>query len=280
MRPVFVFCEGPHDIAFLGRLLKFNGATPYKESLRNYPSPLAGLIINRFQSRNIEEARFRSSGPFALDCPPILETAYTLPSPERLLLLYRCGGDKQDEAVKALLKTPIDLSGESNAPDNRIPSFGVVFVNDADMSPVSETLDRVRTAYCEVLKPILSKVDQLQANGTIRENGFACGCLIFSDSEEQAGTLESIIEPIMRKQQSARHDDADVLVSKHATVDTAAGNTKRPSKKRKALLTAAGQIDFPSCSLSVIIRDTAALKWEDLKNDPRCTKCVEVLTRV
>ena len=280
MRPIFIFCEGPHDIAFLGRLLEFSGAKPYKEKLKKYPAPLAGLIINRFQSRNIQEARFRSSGPMALECPPILEAAYVLETAQSLLLFFRCVGDKQDEAVRSLLKTLIDLTGESNAPDNRITGFGVVFVNDADVSPVSETLNRIHENYTEVLKPILPNYANLQANGTMKDGDFSCGCLIFSDVEGSSGTLESIIEPIMRKQQCIRHEDADSFVSKHATEGTAAGNSERPSKKQKALLTAAGQIDFPSYSLSVIIRDTAALKWEYLKDDPRCMKCVEVLTGV
>ena len=280
MRPVFIFCEGPHDVAFLGRLLQCKGAKPYKEPFKNYPKPLAGLIINRFQTRNIEEARFRSSGPMALDCPPVLEAAYILESPQRLLLLYRCVGDKQVEAVRGLLQTLVDLCSDSNAPDNRIPPFGVLFVNDADISPVGDMLNRICTTYATVLKPVLPNLNELRANSILKSDGFSCGCLIFCNHDGTSGTLENILEPIMRKGQIDRHTDADAFVLKHATSNTVAGNAERPSKKLKAVLTAAGQMDFPSCGLSVIIRDSNALNWEYVKDDAKCLECLHILVSV
>jgi len=156
----------------------------------------------------------------------------------------------------------------------------VVFVNDADINPVADTVSRIHETYGNVLRTVLPNMEDLQANSILSRDGFSCGCLIFSDQDGAGGTLENIIEPMMRKQQPDRHASADAFVAKHASPQTVAGNTERPSKKLKAVLTIAGQIDFPSYGLSVIIRDSDALNWHHLKDDPRCAKCIQVLTGV
>ena len=280
MKPIFVLCEGPHDVAFFGRLLKTANVKPYRETLNHYvPKALSAFLIERYRMRDIEGARFRTGRGMVLECPPIFEAAYTLTDPSRLLLFHSCNGDNHLKAIGKFLSNLTELA-RAGAADVGLPSFGVLFVRDADDRGIDARVDQLRAEFTEILKPVLPSIDQLTANDPdkiVRDGDFSAGCCIFSAPDKNTGTLEDIVWPLLQPWMPPRMDEARQYVDTHGVADTAVARGQNPAAKRlKAALTIAGQMDAPGYALSVVMRDTPAFNDEAIRGNSVC----QMLTRM
>lgn len=284
MKPIFILCEGPHDIAFLGRLLKAADVERYKAALDEYqPRSLREFLIGRFKRRDVSGGRFRSTSTIVLENPPILEAAYKLDDPERLLLFHRCVGENQKVANRQFLSDLV-LLAQNGAPDVGIPSFSVIFVCDADDAGVDGKIAALRSDYGDVLEPVLPSFRELIANAPdkiVRCGDFSAGCCVFTSSGKTTGTLEDVVYPLLYQGISARLDDAQKYVATHGVSGTEVARGKNPSaKKQKAALTIAGQIDSPGYALSVVLRDTPAFDDDLLRADTACNTLVQTIIQI
>ena len=288
MKPIFILCEGPHDIAFLGRLLKSIGVKPFEEPLANYqPIPLRKFLITRYQDRDVAGGHFRSTGKnkgaFIAEAPPILEAAYRLEEPARLLLFLRCLGDQHADAIRDFLESVVELSlpGAANV---GLASFGVIFVGDADDNGIESKASYWRKEFEAVLTPVIPRFAELMANAPdkiVRCGDFSAGCCVFTSSGRTTGTLEDVVWPLLYQGISARLDDAQKYVATHGVSGTEVARGKNPStKKQKAALTIAGQIDSPGYALSVVLRDTLAFDDDLLRSDTACNTLIQTLIHV
>ncbi len=286
MKPIFILCEGPHDIAFLGRLLKSTGAKPFEETLGNYqPVPLRNFLVKRYQNRDVEGGRFRSTGSnkgaFIAESPPILEAAFTLEEPpQRLLLFFRCLGNQHADAIRDFLASVVELS-LPGAADIGLASFGVIFVGDADLDGIDAKSNYWRTEFGTVLTPVLPSFGALTVNSpdkVVRDGEFSAGGCVFSAPGETTGTLEDIVWPLLYKKVSARLNDAQKYVATHGFGGTEVN--KSASKKQKAAMTISGQIDSPGYALSVVLRDTTAFDDDLLRADVVCDMLIQTMTQI
>ena len=56
---ITVLCEGPHDVAFINRVLKTKGFKSEEAiKLKEYPKPMNELFIQEIKKTNIEELNF------------------------------------------------------------------------------------------------------------------------------------------------------------------------------------------------------------------------------
>jgi hypothetical protein len=279
MKPIFVLCEGHHDVAFLGRLLSVAGVEPYKVTLGEYePTSLSKFLIGRYRKRDIEGGRFRSSGSnkgtIVSESPPTLEAAYHLGDPDRLLLFFRCSGDQHTDAIREFLQGLVDLSSPG-APDVGLESFGVIFTGDADQIGVDERIARWRTEFGETLRPVLPNFSKIRQDTFVRDKEFSAACCVFSAPDQQTGTLEDIVWPILYANISPQLDAATNYVEMHGIEGTRVH--LHAVKKRKAALTIAGQLDCPGYALSVVLRDSRAFDDEILRDDAICKKLLQTI---
>ncbi len=280
MRPIFVFCEGSHDIAFLSRILLARNAERSEKALLDYPFWLAGYLIGRLKARDSSVARFRRSGPILPDSLPLLDASFELNGGERLLLLFNCSGDQRQAEIKSMMKAIIFLAENTTDAITRIPPFGFVLVHDADHHTADERVASLREAYGLTLDHIFPNFNQLRANEFLRHQDNGCGCVIFGGTDGGPGTLEGVLEPIFRRQKSERIDAVADFLERHGLPASETHSVSQRAKRSKAILTAAGQIESPSASLSVVIRETEHLIATDLLEDDRCAQYLQVLTGV
>jgi|ERR1035441_1340569 hypothetical protein len=279
MRPIFVFCEGSQDIAFLCRLIQeTSAATPYTIPLKEYPKPLNYFFGLRFSERIIEHAKFRPSGPMVPDNLPVLQAAYKLPDPDRLLLFLNCYGADRTEEVSKFLTLLVGL-GKSPETTKGLPAFGLVFVNDADELGINQRLANLKTTYTPILHTILPRFSLMSANDVLNDGPFSAGCCIFAEPGKNTGTLENILAPLMRVRQQSRQDVAQQFVLDHIP-GTKIEVTTPASRRIKAVLTVAGQHNLYGDSLVVIVRDSDALHREDMAKSLHCCTYAKVLTRI
>jgi len=284
MKPIFVLYEGSHDSAFLGRLLIAANVKPFGRTLGKYePAVLRNFLIKRHQERKVEEGRFRSSGSnqgtFVQESLPILSAAYELTAPPRLLLFHRCIGDNH-EAVRGFLADLVALA-QPGAPDVGLPSFGVLFVRDANDLGVDAKVAELQREFAEVLNPVLPGFVRLSANAPpdiIRDGDFSAGCCIFTGPGKTTGTLEEIIWPLLESQIPERLKDAREYVEAHGLAGTEVARGDKSSIKRvKAALTIAGQMDAPGCSLAVALREMPSFDDGSLSSDSICQMLTQMI---
>jgi hypothetical protein len=288
MKPIFVLYEGAHDSAFLLRLLQSCNIEPYKEMLKDYsPRSLAKFLVNRYERQDIAHGRFRPAGKnrgaIVAAVPPVFEAAFHLKTPDRLLLLHRCNGDGQVAAINAFLSELVELS-KPGAADIGLKSFGVVFMLDADDHGVAGRVAMLKERHSEALRPVLPSFERIHANssdGIVRDGNFSAGCWVHCKGEEDFGTLEDILWPMLHTNIGSRLDDALNYIDDHALPGTEILRGARATvKKTKAALSIAGQIDAPGYSLSVALRDMPAFDDKSIGQSLHCQAVLEILRTV
>lgn len=279
-RPVLVLCEGPHDIAFLTRLLALTAdAIPQDVAVSKLEWPFGKLFTDRFASRNANDAKLGSSGPVLPDEPPLLDAVWKLPDDSRQWYFLNCCGDSRSGQINAFFKLVIALS-QMPEPDRRLTELGIVFVNDADDIGIAARQKRITDNHAALLSPLLPNFATLAANGVQHSGGYGAGTCVFSKPGTDKGTLEEIVWPMMQATDSTRHDLSLALMEKFAVHGTKIGPDKPVSKMLKAALTTAGQVECPGYSLAVVLRETQALDASAMKADPSSQAFVNVLMKV
>ncbi|OBS12878.1 hypothetical protein ATE49_03420 [Elizabethkingia miricola] len=83
---IIALCEGPHDVAFLNKIIKTKGFTSNdKSKLDEYPKPLNGILINEASKTDVEGLNIQ-------EVRQSLLPAYTLIKENVHILLYVMGG--------------------------------------------------------------------------------------------------------------------------------------------------------------------------------------------
>lgn len=285
MRPIFVFCEGAHDIAFFSRLFKANGAIAYQKKLSDYdPSVIGDLIVNQYKSRSVDSGRFRpkgtNQGTVVSETLPTFKAAWTVPGNDNLYLFFACEGDGHHAEVCRLIDS-VSILAEPGAPDISIRGFGLIFTCDADLIGVSGRQTLWVEAFSESLKGFLPDITGLLANDAskiVRNGQCSVTGLVFAATGSENGTLEDVLWEHLESGYQSKLSEAVTFIEKHGTKGTKVFDF--PSKKRKAAITIAGQVDSPGYSLSVILRDTKTFDGNTLTQDEVCKNYWTVFTKI
>jgi hypothetical protein len=281
MKPIFILCEGQHDTAFFGLLLRAAGAKKFKSLLADYePVALRNLLVTRYKQRDVEGGRCRTSGGIVTDSPPFLDSVYELDDPPRLLLFFRCEGE-HNETTRAFLSDIVTLA-VPGAPDVGLHTFGILFVRDADDEGIEAKVATLKHEFGNVLRPVLPGIETLTANEpskVIREAGISVGACIWCAPEQTKGTLEDILWPLLEPLIPDRLNQAKDYVQVHGVAGTKVAGGKNPTANRqKAAINIAGQVDAPGASLSVVLREMRTITNAAILGDAVCVRLTGMLT--
>lgn len=183
---IAVLCEGPHDVAFLNKILKSRGFVANESTaLGEYPAPMANLLTEAAKNANVEELNIQS-------VRRILIPTHVLKRNNDYLFLYSMGGDGQKDNRLNLLqqfKDRIPAEGEySELPKDT--TLGIAYFWDADQKGIESRLEELAT---ELEIEVFSN-----ENGSIILNeGLKIGGYVFAAAEETTGDLEDILLPLM-----------------------------------------------------------------------------------
>lgn len=257
MNALFVFCEGPHDANFLGRLLVDSGYfSYYKEKSSRFPKPLNNFLKQKINDRNIDEIIIGKPNT------PLVPTLVLKSKCEKTLILpISIGGMYQNNKAKNFIKEIFDgfSSDILDRPEMAINRVSVLFVYDANSRGVNATKD----LFVKEFSDFITDLENFSQESWIKYNEHALSLFIFTNSDQNTGSLEDIIieafkasEPDLLSK-ATKHID-DWFEEKGTEEDEISYLTKR----KKSILTICGQSE-KKCSgyaLSVIIRDTRLLK--------------------
>lgn len=277
-----MFCEGPHDAAFLNRLLKKKLDFAKAElKLSELPYPISNVLQQSVKTRASEDLRLDLAKKFFLP-------DYLVKRDATLIMIFNYGGSNRQinippflEKVFLLLNTPAFAAGGQ---PSDLPKFTFTVFADAD----AVGLEAVRGQISEDLKTIggsawlngewrMFKDTKAAAQDTAFGSAAA---YIWKKSDEDNGTLEDIVLECLGNDQGLQQtmNFLDQRFSWGAPANATPEEICAVSAKRlKAAFCVEGQRKKPGGSLGVVLDQTELLNKDCMDNSPAVKDCVEFL---
>lgn len=295
-------CEGPHDVAFLSRLLCADGYTKYKEVLSLFPQPLDKWFTTISKKLRIEEL---SLNRVYDDIKAVLPSG-AMENKERnhLVLLYSMNGDKQTDKRKQVIEM---LESWTHSPDDekefslleesseRGNNYGLILLFDADENGVNSRIEEAK----EELSKYFPIANNITDNGDIvakdKDDNIKIGVYIFANPATGTGTLENILLPIMKKDNELMFDDAEVFLKKHYDESRLKQLVfkmhpqdgvieKRDNKNKyypiKSIMGVVGQLQNSGSSNTVCIEKADYITLEKIKNSHICQHILNMFSKL
>ncbi len=300
MRIVFVLCEGPHDIAFLSRLLSADGYVKYKNVLSQFPKPLNQWFTSISKNLRIEDL---SLNRMYDDIKAVLPSG-AMENQERdhLVLFYSMNGDEQKDKRKRVIRelkswthSPADekefslMEENSDAGNN----YGLILLFDADEHGVDSRIETTKKELSEYF----TNADKISYNGGIIEENenIKLGIYIFANPDTKTGTLENILLPIMKQGNEPMFDDAEDFLNKHYDESRLKPLIfrkhsqeglieKRDCRNKyhpiKSLMGVVGQLQNSGASNTVCIEKADYITLGKIKNSHICQHILDMFSRL
>lgn len=193
---IIALCEGPHDVAFLNKIIKTTGfVSNDKSKLEDYPRPMSDILISEATKADVEGLNIQ-------EVRQSLLPAYTLVKEDVHILLYVMGGDgkseKRKDFAKKILSTIIQPGEIKGGRKTHNVTFGIVYFFDSDDRGIENRVNAIKSELNQVIGLIPD--NELVNNGSFGlYGGIKLGSYIFSGDNNNTGKLEDILIPIMHE---------------------------------------------------------------------------------
>jgi hypothetical protein len=281
---ITVLCEGPHDVAFISRILKTIGYVSFEHvKIGEYPFPMNKLIGKEIPKINIEELNLT-------ELRRNLLPHNTLHREDNYIFLYSLGGDSKRESRQKMLQELLDFITAKPGEFEVLPKdtkLSLLYFFDADEGGIDARINQIN----EEIKGAVPEIeDSLFKNHTDTSfiSKLKVGNFIFSETDGK-GKLEDILLPLMREQNTMIFSEAQSFLEKHhddhrvkrlkVVVDENGEIIEKrvkgdPFDKKKSLIGAVGQLQKSGKSNVVCISDTDYLSLEKIRNNEKCLELI------
>jgi len=265
---LLVFCEGPHDSAFI-RMVTSKLMNYKRERLKfsEMPSPFNSLFATAVEKHAARDMSLDMTHKFFLP-----DTV--LRKDKKMIFIYNCGGKTQYAKVRELLSDYLPLIKEASTFPGEATevatSVKYLFVYDSDTDGVDTIQKKINEEYSKIGDENFIKADWKKTNsqfGRVSDDkAFYLWC-----SNSEKGTLEDILFPIL---QANDHYKSTIQSSKEMMLNTfdwelddgdEIHSTAENEKLKKAIITASGQRKKPGASFTVILEQSGFFSRDGLK---------------
>ncbi|RLC21705.1 MAG: hypothetical protein DRI57_01700 [Deltaproteobacteria bacterium] len=281
---VFVLCEGPHDVAFLYRILRTVGFKNYSEKIKDFPEPMDSFIIQSVKKTAIEEMKLEE-----IRSRPIPSEALAYRN-DSLFLMYSVHGDSKKPVRKKIIESVSEIIPTD--PDGFNPlenvNFSILYFFDADNRGIAGRLQEIKSELAEFSK---SKTDDdFTGNACFHEiDGIRYGAYIFAKKDGK-GNLEDILLPLMKEDNQEIFEKAEQYLElkkddsrlKKLKIQEKGGKIteKRTGGKMKfdllkSEICVAGQLQNSGKSNVVIIKDCDYITLNKINDSHECQEIVK-----
>lgn len=265
-----MFCEGPHDAAFLSHLLKRElGFEQQKLKLSELPYPLANILKTTFQNRASEDLRLDLAKRFYLP-------EYVLARESTLVLVFSYGGSNRKDSMQPFLDAVFTLlaatSFSSIEQAAERPAYAYTIFADADARGESKTRQLISDEFSKVGEANWLSNEWMQIKATkaaFQTTGFGpAATYIWRKSQEDSGTLEDLLlecldgDTNLQKTLGYLDSRFDWSPPAGAKPEQACGHA---AARLKAAFCVEGQRKKPGGSLAVILGQSELLGSAELK---------------
>lgn len=271
-------CEGDHDVAFLTKLLTFNGFNR-SEKIIGLPERLKAIFTRKFQQLIDTTSDSNLVDPFDHTLPQRI-----LKKDSTIVLLHNYKGVSDLSKLKDIVKQYNDANNSnSNAFNEGInPPFSIEFVLTTDADNIGVERQTVN------LKQQLD-ID-LKHNKTISDrDGVEWKLYVFHDPETNKGELEDILLDLMKLGNEATFADCKEFLTNHPKSNCnkkmfyfcQASNTEKYRKgnrfkNKKSLIGLAGNLQLSGFSNDAIIRTSDLIKKKDMDQHQQCQEIIKL----
>jgi hypothetical protein len=277
-----LFCEGPHDAAFLNRLLKNHlGFKKIELKLSELPYPIRNVLQQSFKTRAAEDLRLDLAKKFFL--PDFLvERGSTV------AMVFNYGGSNRQVNMTSFLKNIFDLLGApafaGKAPAE-CPKYAYALFADADVLGISGALALISKDLATIGGSAWLSSDWTAINhstAVMQETAFGpTSAYIWKKSAEDNGTLEDIVLECLASNEGLQKtlQFLDERFNWNPPTDASPKQVCASAAKRlKAAFCVEGQHEKPGMSLGVVLDQTDLLRQEAIDNSPAVKGCLTFLT--
>ena len=283
-------CEGPHDVAFINRMLKAEGfRTHEKIKIGEYPFPMGRLFEKSLRRSDFRQLNFSEARQAPLP-------SHALKSGETFVFLYALGGDSRKAERVALLQQMATFIQNDPQEIQILPadtSLTIIMMFDADDLGVEKRVERMRVEIAEALAVRAEEI-AIGRNGDIcKANGLSVGCFVLTNQDSEKGRLEDVLLPIMRDGNECIFDAADSFLDAHfeeertkflqiRPTDTGLSETRSNDvdfDRKKSLIGVVAQLQISGKPNQACINRTDYLNMEKLVTNPHCAPIREFLAK-
>jgi hypothetical protein len=207
---ITVLCEGPHDVAFITKILKTIGFKSNENiKIGDYPEPINGLLISEVKKTNVGELNLQ-------EVRQALLPSNTLQRGDDYLFLYSMGGDSKilSNSQPMLRKFISFIPKEEGGFDEALSKGGrlsMLFFLDADDKGISTRIIELNN---EIHKNFNVKPFENHKT-TVDFNGIKLGAFVFTGLDNNTGKLEDILMPLMEKDNEKIFGNAEIYLNEH-----------------------------------------------------------------
>jgi hypothetical protein len=281
-------CEGPHDIAFLYRILREGGIKLFRENLGSLPEPARKVLLShRFlEKATIEDSKIDVAGKHSLPSEIFQkDNAY--------IFVYEMRGDatvRRKDLVSALIST-IPVEGEiiPYGQGNEV-KFSFISILDSDTKGIENRMEVIQKDFASTLVDA-SQFPKLE-NGKIHEyDGIRWGGYIFSNEGTDFGRLEDLLLGLMREGNSDIFGPADEFLAMHRSsslfsgdnttyandgdrypLSVGKGKRKAEFDYQKSVVSTVGQLQKSGKANTIVIKETDFLTDSKIHDSIECQK--------
>lgn len=291
---IIALCEGPHDVAFLTRIFKCIGYISIEnKKLNEFPNPMDKLMSQEVTHTRVEELNFQEIRNNILP-------SNTIQKDDNYVFLFSMHGDGKKEPRKKILRNlRLNVREEGEIKNDRPDAntqLSVIYFFDSDNKGITRRLLEISNEIKEVLPSIPSTA--FNTNGALSTiEGIKIGCYVFTGTDNNTGTLEDILIPIMYEHNEKifenagkylkdNYDDSRLFPLKLTNEDgvtTEIRSTKRNEKfdfnEKKSLLGVVGQLQKSGKANTICISDTDYLNLHKIQVSPKCKEIIEFINK-
>ncbi|GEM66250.1 hypothetical protein SF1_42320 [Sphingobacterium faecium NBRC 15299] len=208
---IFALCEGPHDAAFIYRVLKASGYESYeKVSIKDLPFPVNSLITTEANKSNVEDLNIQTIKQSFIP-------NNSLKKGDKYIFLFVLGGITQFDKISNFInKVKAFIPEEGKITTGRITDDTEINISlffDADEDGVNNRLNMVNR---NLNGSINSKIDLFTQNSmNVNVQGIGLGVHIVTGQNDNTGKLEDILVPLMKLDNELIFESAEKFLTDH-----------------------------------------------------------------
>lgn len=266
---LLVFCEGPHDTAFVRMVLKkLMEFQVEKLKFSEMPSPFHRLFETSVKNHAAQDMSLDMAHKFFLPDTVLAKN-------DQIVFLYNCGGKNQYEKIRTLISTYLPMFEQaqtfSQGAKKIARSIKYLFLYDIDADGIEKVAERLTSEFGLIdgkkfIADVWEESKSIYARVAKDKAFFAWG------GSPEKGTLEDLLLPMF---DSSAENKSILNTTKTVMNDMFSWETTHKDLSRsiaeiekynKAVLTTVGQREKPGSSLNVILEQSGLITEEALKS--------------
>ncbi|MDM8535489.1 hypothetical protein QUF70_01910 [Desulfobacterales bacterium HSG17] len=275
VKALFIFCEGPHDVAFCRLIFKycFNIKT-VKWKFSKYPSPLSQIFKQNMKNHAAQDMSLDMAHKFFLPDKTLADE-----KENQIVLLFNSGGKTKPENPKLFLANYLSLIDEAGTLPDDIDNIEKVindtkylFIYDADHEAAPTVFQNCKNSFSHIEDTHFIKENFIPLSENhlfvITENK---AVYIWRNSDTKKGTLEDILIPLFSSHSKEKLDNAEKYVDEsfewEINHDQEIMKYASIAKRNKAIISSAGQGRKPGRPMSAMIDDNIFAAKKDFQEN-------------